>query len=359
MSRRTRRLLAGALAALGLASGGALVGAQGAPSPFGLFARTQAPLAALDGATGWLNSPVLGAADLRGKVVLVEFWTYSCVNCLRTLPYVRAWAQKYRSAGLVVIGVHTPEFQFEQQASRVQRAIEHLHIDYPVALDSRQAVWDAFGNRAWPSLYLVDGEGRVRLHQYGEGRYAETERTLQQLLKEAGSQAVPTGLVAPQGEGTQAPAAAAPAGSTETYVGVARASGFVSADGPLRRADDRRWSATTALGRNGWTLAGHWRTDDEAATSRQPGARVAYRFHARDLHMVLGTDGDRPVRLRVRIDGQAPGADHGADIDAQGEGTVTAHRLYQLVRQQAGARERTFEVEFLDAGAKAYAFTFG
>lgn len=359
MKRKILATLAGALAAAGLAVNCTLFAAEGELSPWSALARAEAPLSSLDASTGWLNSPAFGAKDLRGKVVLVDFWTYSCINCLRTLPYVKAWAQKYRSSGLVVLGVHTPEFEFEQQVSNVQRAVEHLHIDYPVALDSRYAIWKAFGNRAWPAIYFVDAQGRIRQRQYGEGRYAEAEQLIQQLLKEAGSNAVPTGLVAPQGEGTQAAAAAAPAPSEETYVGVSRASGFASADGPLRTAREHTWPTTTRLRSNEWTLAGTWRTEDEFASSRQSGARIAYRFRARDLHMVLGTDSGRPVRFRVRVDGLPPGGDHGTDTDAQGAGTVTAHRLYQLVRQHADARERTFEIEFFDSGVRAYAFTFG
>lgn len=358
MKRKTLATLAGVLAAAGLAVNFTLFAADGERLPWSAAAQAGAPLSSFEASTGWLNSAPLGAQDLRGKVVLVDFWTYSCINCLRTLPYVKAWAQKYRSSGLVVIGVHTPEFEFEQQASNVQSAVEQLRIDYPVVLDSRYAIWKAFGNRAWPAIYFVDARGRIRQRQYGEGRYAEAEQLIQQLLKEAGSKAVPTGLVAPQGAGTQAAAAAAPAQSEETYVGVSRAAGFSSTDGPLRTANEHTWPATSRLRQNEWTLTGTWRTEAEFASSRKPGARIAYRFRARDLHMVLGTDGGRPVRFRVRMDGQPPGAEHGTDTDGQGAGTVTTHRLYQLVRQ-TDARERTFEIELLDPGVRAYAFTFG
>jgi len=305
-----------------------------------------APMPSLDAATGWLNTSGLGAESLRGKVVLVDFWTYSCINCLRTLPYVKAWAGKYRAAGLVVVGVHTPEFDFEQQPDNVLRAVKELGIGYPVALDSRRAIWRAFGNRAWPALHFVDAEGRIRHRQYGEGGYAEAERLIQQLLKEAGhGDRVPAGLVAPQGEGTQAAPAPVPADSEETYLGRARTSGFVAAGRTLRA--------------NEWTLSGAWQVDDEYALGRQAGGRIVYRFRARDLHLVLGSDNGRPIRFRVRIDGRAPGVDHGADTDAEGRGTVDAQRLYQLVRQASGGAERTFEIEFLDAGVRAYAFTFG
>jgi thiol-disulfide isomerase/thioredoxin len=338
-------LVAG-VAALGLAANCALFAASESP-PWRNVQQPSTLPALLDGATGWINTPAAPTSEsLRGKVVLVEFWTYSCINCLRTLPYVRAWEQKYRASGLVVIGVHTPEFGFEQQTPNVQRAAQHLRIDYPVALDSKRAIWRAFGNRAWPALYLVDASGRIRHQQYGEGGYEEAERLIQQLLKEAQAKDVPAGLVAPQGEGTQAAAGAIAPRSEETYVGHARASGFVAKD-------------ASALRINEWTLAGPWKVEDEFAQLARAGGRIAYRFRARDLHLVLGTSDGRPVRFRVRIDGQAPGGDHGADTDAEGRGMVDAQRLYQLVRQRSGDAERTFEIEFLDPGARAYAFTFG
>jgi thiol-disulfide isomerase/thioredoxin len=352
--------LVGGIAALGLAVNCALFASASEFTPWSKPAQAASLPALLDGATGWINSPALTRESLRGKVVLVEFWTYSCINCLRTLPYVRAWEQKYRDAGLVVVGVHTPEFGFEQQAANVQRAARHLHIDYPVALDSRRTIWQAFGNRAWPALYLIDTRGRIRHQQYGEGGYEDAERLIQQLLKEAGrGEAVPTGLVAPQGESTQAAASPVAAQSDETYVGFARARGFVSGDGDLRREREHAYVGATTLRANEWTLDGAWRVDDEFARLARPGGRIAYRFRARDLHMVLGSDSGRPVRFRVRIDGRPPAGDHGADIDAEGRGTVDAQRLYQLVRQGSPRAERTFEIEFLDPGARAYAFTFG
>lgn len=313
----------------------------------------------LDGATGWLNSPPLTGDSLRGKVVLVDFWTYSCVNCLRALPWVRAWADKYRAAGLVVVGVHTPEFGFERQPRNLQRAVQDLKINFPVALDSQYAIWRAFNNRAWPALYFVDAQGRVRHQQYGEGNYAQAERLIQQLLKESGNGAVPSDLVAPQGEGTQAAAGPIGVGSAETYLGFERADGFVSRDGGLRRARDHVYTPAARLRESQWTLSGHWRAEDESALLLRAGGRLAYRFKARDLHLVLGSEGGQPVRFRVRIDGQPPGADRGWDTDANGLGMIDAQRLYQLVRQTKGAAERTFEIEFLDAGARAYAFTFG
>jgi thiol-disulfide isomerase/thioredoxin len=351
-----KRLLPCVLLGIALVAG---LGAAG-PGSSAPVSPSSLPLRAVENADGWFNARPLTAENLSGKVVLVDFWTYSCINCLRTLPYVKAWASKYQAAGLVVIGVHTPEFEFERQAANVKRAVDELGIAYPVALDSRQAIWRAFGNRGWPALYFIDAQGRLRHRQYGEGNYASAERLIQQLLKEAGrADTVPAGLVAPQGQGTQAAAAAVPAGSEETYLGASRASGFVSPEGRLVGGTDHAYAGAKTLRNNEWTLAGLWRVDDEYAQSQHPGGRIAYRFDARDLHLVLGTASGRPVRFRVRIDGRPPGTDHGADIDADGFGTITSQRLYQLVRQAPGAAERTFEVEFLEAGARAYAFTFG
>ncbi|WP_363324893.1 thioredoxin family protein [Eleftheria terrae] len=325
----------------------------------GVVTSAPATMPPLDGATGWINSAPLTPQALNGKVVLVDFWTYSCINCLRTLPYVRAWARKYQAAGLVVVGVHTPEFEFEQQPGNVLRAVRDLDIGYPVALDSHYTIWRAFGNRAWPALYFVDAQGRIRHSQYGEGRYADAERLIQQLLREAGrGDLTATGLVAPVGKGTQAAANPEQAESDETYIGSARASGFVSTHGGLRPGD-QVYAGAPSLHANQWTLSGAWRVGEEYALGRQPGGRIAYRFRARDLHLVMASDSGHPIRFRVRIDGRAPGADHGTDTNADGRGIVDAQRLYQLVRQAASAGERTFEIEFLDAGVRVYAFTFG
>jgi thiol-disulfide isomerase/thioredoxin len=344
--KRLLTFAAAGVAVLGLALNCALFASAGESPPWSKPMPAASLPALVDGATGWINSSGLKADSLRGKVVLVEFWTYSCINCLRTLPYVRAWEQKYRANGLVVVGVHTPEFGFEQQTANVQRAAKHLRIDYPVALDSQRRIWRAFNNRAWPALYFVDAQGRIREQQYGEGGYAEAERLIQKLLKEAGAASVPGDLVAPQGEGTQAAAASVAAGSDETYVGRARATGFVPKEAAALRANE-------------WTLSGAWKVEDEFAQLARPGGRVAYRFRARDLHMVLAADDGKPVRFRVLIDGKPPAADHGADTDAEGRGIVDAQRLYQLVRQGSPRAERTFEIEFLDPGVRAYAFTFG
>jgi len=318
------------------------------------------PLPSLGGATAWINSPPLDAKALRGKVVLLDFWTYSCINCLRTLPYVRAWSQKYRPHGLIVIGAHTPEFEFEHSIANVQRAVKDLGIDYPVAVDSRQTLWNAFGTRAWPTIYFVDAEGRIRYRQLGEGRHDEAERMIQQLLREAGRDKVPDDLVAPKSAGTQAATGPQGSASDETYLGAARAEGFVAAGGALRAGSAVTYSPAERLGLNQWTLAGTWRVDAQQIELAQAGGHIAFRFRARDLHLVLGpTRDDHPVRFKVRIDGKAPGADRGSDIDADGTGRIDVHRLYQLVRQAADGRERLFEIQFLDAGARAYAFTFG
>jgi thiol-disulfide isomerase/thioredoxin len=351
MNKLAACLLLGLAVAAGLGAAG--FGAEGQPS------QSAAAVRSLETADGWINSGPLTTESLRGKVVLVDFWTYSCINCLRTLPYVKAWARKYQAAGLVVVGVHTPEFEFEQQGANVKRAVQELGIGYPVALDSRYAIWRAFGNRGWPALYFIDAQGRLRHQQYGEGRYGDAERLIQQLLKEAGREGIPADLVAPQGAGTQASASPVAAESEETYVGSARTSGFVSVDGGLRTGSDKTYAGTQSLHTNQWTLSGVWRVEDECAQLRQPGGRIAYRFRARDLHLVLGSETGQPIRFRVRIDGHALGKDHGADTDAEGQGSVTGHRLYQLVRQASNGADRTFEIEFLDAGARAYAFTFG
>ena len=319
----------------------------------------EGPFPSLAGATEWINSPPLTPEGLRGKVVLVDFWTYSCINCLRTLPYLKAWADKYKDAGLVVIGVHTPEFAFEKQSSNVRRATKDLGIGFPVAIDNDFAVWRAFRNRAWPAFYFIDAQGRIRHHQFGEDQYAEAEQVIQQLLAEAGHTGIPRSLVSPQGQGIQAAPAPSPALSGETYLGWERTRGFASPGGI---ANDRANAYRTAdsLRANQWALAGQWTVERERAVLGPAGGRIAYRFHARDLHLVLGPTADgKPVRFKVLIDGKPPLSDHGSDTDAQGNGTIDAQRLYQLVRQKATVKDRLFEIEFLDPGAQAYAFTFG
>ena len=298
----------------------------------------------------------LASTELRGKVVLVDFWTYSCINCLRTLPYVRAWADKYRDAGLVVVGVHSPEFAFEKSPNNVRRAVNELGITYPVAVDSDHAIWRAFGNQYWPALYFVDAKGRVRHQIFGEGQYAEAERTIQALLAEAGTSTNADTLVEVKGQGVQA-APGLEAMSGETYLGYARSSDFVPFGG-IAQDSTHNYKSADPLKLNQWTLSGAWKVEADRAVATAPGTRLAYRFAARDLHLVLGKSA-APVRYRVWIDGQPAGESHGTDTDASGAGTIDAHRLYQLVRRQSSAGDHLFEIEFLDAGAEVYAFTFG
>jgi thiol-disulfide isomerase/thioredoxin len=313
----------------------------------------------LSGAVSWLNSAPLTPDELKGKVVLVDFWTYSCINCLRTLPYIREWARKYKDSGLVVIGVHTPEFAFEKDPDNVRRAVGELNITYPVALDNDFKIWRGFDNSYWPADYLIDGVGRIREHHFGEGGYDETERQIQELLSELGGQSPSSnGLVAVTGTGAEAPADN-DVQSPETYVGYDRAEGFISPGG-LRRNVPYLYSAPKRLALNHWGLSGNWIDRAEAGGLASAPGTIVYRFHARDLHLVLGPAADgKPVRFRVKIDGQAPGANHGIDTDEQGDGTITEHRLYQLIRQNGAIEDRTFEIEFLDPGAQAFAFTFG
>jgi thiol-disulfide isomerase/thioredoxin len=312
----------------------------------------------LSGATTWINSPPLTREQLRGKVVVVDFWTYSCINCLRALPYVRAWAEKYKDQGLVVIGVHTPEFAFEKSEANVREAVARLGVAYPVAMDNDFAVWRAFKNQYWPAHYFIDGQGRIRHHHFGEGDYDGSERVIQQLLKEAGAADVASDLVQVQAQGAEAAADMAQLASPETYIGYARAENFRSPGGFAR--DAVKTYGPAALQLNDWSLAGSWRVTREHAALTAPGGRLAFRFKARDLHLVMGPgQGDAGVRFRVRIDGAAPGSDAGSDIDAQGLGRIDRQRLYQLIRQAGPVGERTFEIEFLDPGVQVFAFTFG
>ncbi len=314
----------------------------------------------LDGATRWLNSKPLGAAQLRGKVVLVDFWTYSCINCLRAMPYVKAWAEKYQNQGLVVVGVHAPEFAFERDIGNVTKAMKSLGVNYPVAVDNEFAIWRAFKNRYWPAHYLIDAQGKLRYQHFGEGQYAETERMIQQLLQESGSAQSAQGLVEVNGQGAQRAAGeAAAVASGETYVGYERASNLASS--PKAVPDQPTvYTVPTNLPLNAWGYAGRWTVGDEKATLAEPAGRLVYRFRARDLHLVLGPGAKgKPVRFRVLLDGQPPGAAHGTDISADGSGVVTEQRLYQLIRQPGIPVDRTFSIEFLDSGATADAFTFG
>jgi thiol-disulfide isomerase/thioredoxin len=315
-------------------------------------------LPSLTGATEWLNSPPLTADGLKGKVVLVDFWTYSCINCLRAIPYVRAWADKYKDQGLVVIGVHAPEFAFEKNIKNVSRAVADLKIDYPVAIDNDYAIWRAFNNQYWPAHYFIDAQGRIRHHHFGEGDYDESEWVIQQLLAETGKTGVVGDLVAVNASGAEVAPDMSNVGSRETYVGYDRAENFISPGGAVQ--DARHVYAATTPRLNEWALLGDWTVGKEDAVLNEKGGSIVYRFHARDLHLVLGPGPDgKPVRFRIAIDGMAPGASHGTDVDAGGQGIVTGQRLYQLIRQSGDIVDHTFEIEFLDPGVAAYAFTFG
>ena len=313
----------------------------------------------LSGATLWINSPPLTPASLRGKVVLVDFWTYSCINCLRTLPYIRAWNEKYKDSGLVIIGVHTPEFAFEKDEANVRKAVKDLGITYPVAMDNDYRIWRSFNNEYWPADYFIDATGRIRFHHFGEGAYEESEQQIRTLLAEA-NHAPPPGTATPiAASGAEAAPDSDDVRSPETYIGYARAQNFASPGG-FDQDDPQLYRTPAELNLNQWALAGKWKDENQGATSLDAAASISFRFHARDLHLVLGPGADgKPVRFRVTLDGQAPGADHGMDIDADGNGTVTENRLYQLVRQHGSIHDRTFRIEFLTPGVRAYSFTFG
>jgi thiol-disulfide isomerase/thioredoxin len=298
-----------------------------------------------DGATGWLNSPPLDAADLQGKVVLVDFWTYTCINWLRTLGYVRAWAEKYADRGLVVVGVHTPEFPFERDVDNVSWAAKNMRVEYPIALDSDYGVWRAFDNRYWPAVYIADAEGRIRHHQFGEGGYDECERIIQELLRDAGREDVGDGLVSVADEGLEAQADWANLESPETYLGYEQTQNF--AEG----APDR-------LGLNQWALTGNWTIGRRASVLNGVGGSIRFRFHARDVHLVLRAP-DASVPFRVLLDGAPPGDAHGVDVDEGGQGTLVQPRLYQLIRQPGPITDSEFEITFDAPGVEAYAFTFG
>lgn len=312
------------------------------------------------GATLWLNSPPLTPESLRGKVVVVDFWTYSCINCLRALPYVESWYQKYKDHGLVVIGVHAPEFAFEKDPNNVRRAVADLKITYPVALDNDYAIWQAFNNQYWPAHYFIDASGRIRAHHFGEGNYDESERTIRTLLTEAGqSELPPPGMGPRTAVGVQAPPDEAHDQSPETYVGYRRADSFASPGGFVQD-QAHVYSAPAALKLNQWALSGSWNVDPEKAALGASGGKIEFRFYARDLHLVLGPgSGGKPVRFRVTLDGAAPAASHGADTDSSGAGIIDGQRLYQLIRQSGDVGEHVFSIEFLDPGVHAYSFTFG
>ncbi|MBW4794893.1 cytochrome c biogenesis protein DipZ [Pseudomonas tolaasii] len=334
-------------------------GAMMAAADHGNSLPIEGALPPLDGAVQWLNSPPLTAEGLKGKVVLVDFWTYSCINCLRTLPYVKAWAEKYHDQGLVVIGVHAPEFAFERDVNNVTKAMKDLGINYPVAIDNNYKIWRAFNNQYWPAHYFADAKGQIRYHHFGEGDYAESERVIQQLLREAGAKNVAGGLIEADAKGVQQAPDMNEVQSPETYLGFQRAENFVTT-GTLATDKVVNYPAAGKLALNNWTLEGSWNVGGQQATLDQTGGRIVYRFHARDLHLVLGPGADgKPVRFKVTIDGQAPGDAHGTDVAPDGSGAVTEQRLYQLVRQSGAVQDRTFSIEFLDPNVSAYAFTFG
>jgi thiol-disulfide isomerase/thioredoxin len=313
----------------------------------------------LDSATQWLNSPPLTAAGLHGHVVLINFWTYTCINWLRTLPYLRAWADNYQDHGLVVLGVHTPEFDVERDLDNVRRATKDLRVTYPIAVDNDYGIWNAFGNRYWPAFYFVDAQGQIRHHRFGEGEYEQSEMILQQLLTEAGGGGIDQDLVSVDATGVEAAADWDSLWSPENYLGSARTENFASPNGAVL-GTRHVYVAPARLRLNHWALSGDWTIKRQAIVLNQAEGRIVYRYHARDLHLVMRPPApETSVRFRVLLDGQPPGAAHGTDVDDQGHGTVAEPRLYQLVRQPGPVTERTFEITFLDPGIQAYAFTFG
>jgi thiol-disulfide isomerase/thioredoxin len=315
-------------------------------------------LPGFDGATGWLNSSPLTPAELRGRVVLVDFWTFTCINWLRTLAFVRAWAAKYRALGLVVIGVHTPEFPFEREVDNVREAAKDMRVEYPIALDSDYQVWSAFANRYWPAVYLADAEGRIRYHHFGEGDYEESEWMIQHLLREAAGEGIDNELVSVAPDGFEAQADWTNLRSPETYLGYTQGQNLNSPSG-VAYDEPRSYVTPESLQLNTWALAGNWTVQEGASVLNEAGGRIAFRFHARDVHLVLRSRTGTVVPFRVLVDGAAPGPAHGLDIDEEGRGTLLQPRLYQLVRQPGSITDRTFEIAFLDAGVEAYVFTFG
>ncbi len=350
-------LAAGAIAAIPLGKSTAAWAQTASMKATNLPIEGEMP--SLTGATEWINTSPLTPADLRGKVVLVEFWTYTCINWLRSHAYVRAWAEKYNEHGLVVIGAHTPEFPFEGDAENVRRAVQDMKIHYPIAVDSDYAIWRAFQNNYWPAVYFVDAQGRIRHHQFGEGSYEQSEMIIQRLLIQAGSVGIGHELASVNGQGIEAAADWADLRSPENYLGYDRTGNFLSTGGAVLDKS-HNYVAPTRLTMNQWALSGDWTMESGFAASDAAGGRITYRFHARDLHLVMGPSNlPKPIRFRVKIDSTRPGTDHGLDVDAEGWGSVQEPRLYQLVRQSRPITDRTFEIEFFDAGSRAYAFTFG
>jgi thiol-disulfide isomerase/thioredoxin len=326
----------------------------GTPTP-----GVEGHLPGFEGATGWLNSPPLTPADLHGKVVLTDFWTYTCINWLRTLAYVRAWAERYGDHGLIVVGVHTPEFPFERDAGNIREAARDMTVAYPIALDSDYAVWNAFANHYWPAVYIADAEGRIRHHQFGEGRYDECERVIQHLLREAGHDDFGDDLAAVVPAGIEAQADWTNLESPESYLGYEQAQNFAS-PGDAGLDEARTYVLPDSLTLNQWALSGKWTIERGASVLNEAGGQIAFRFHARDVHLVMApSERGTAVPFRVLVDGEPPGDAHGLDVDGQGHGTVTQQRLYQLIRQPGPIADRSFEITFLAAGVGAYVFTFG
>jgi cytochrome c biogenesis protein CcdA/thiol-disulfide isomerase/thioredoxin len=331
--------------------------AGGVPAPIDL--KREGPMPSLDGAVKWLNSSPLSTKQLKGKVVVIDFWTYSCINCLRSVPYTEAWWEKYKNDGLVVIGVHTPEFAFEKDVNNVQKSLGDLKITYPVAVDSNYAIWNAFHNEYWPAHYFIDAQGQIRHHHFGEGNYDESEEVIQQLLHEKDANLKTAGLVQVQAAGAQLAPDSKDVASPETYIGYSRQQHYASPEA-IKQDKSQTYTAPARLTVNQWGLVGTWDVSGEHAALVTAPGKVMFRFHARDLHLVLGPGKNgKPVRFRIKVDGTPPGDDHGVDTDAAGEGVVKEYRLYQLVRQKGAVEDRTFEIEFLDPGVQAFAFTFG
>ena len=347
-----RGFLRRAALAIGAVGFGMVASAKSGPGVSG-------ELGSLIKATTWLNSQPLTAVELERKVVLVDFWTYSCINWRRQLPYVRAWAEKYKDHGLVVVGVHAPEFSFEKNVDNVRWAATDMRIPYPIVIDNDHAIWHAFNNEYWPALYFADEQGRIRHQVFGEGQYAQSEVVIQRLLAKAGNSGIPDGLVSVDARGAEADADWKELGSEENYVGYGRTENFASPGG-IRADKAHVYAMPGQLRLNHWALSGNWTTGREGIVLNEPDGRIAYRFHARDLHLVMGPAVPKtPVRFRILIDGQPPHAAHGVDVDDQGNGTVTEARMYQLIRQTRPITDRQFEIQFLDAGAEAFSFTFG
>jgi thiol-disulfide isomerase/thioredoxin len=325
-----------------------------------LFAKLGAEtrLPGFDGATGWLNSAPLTRDGLRGKVVLVDLWTYTCINWLRTLGYVRAWHEKYKDKGLVVVGVHTPEFPFERDADNVRWAVAYQRVEYPIALDPEYAVWRAFSNNYWPAVYIADAEGKIRHMHFGEGGYEECEMVIQMLLREADRDGVPDNLVSVADEGFEAQADWGTLGSPETYLGYEQGQNFVSA-GAAEFDEPREFGVPERLERNQWALSGNWTLGPRKSVANEADGRLAFRFHARDVNLVMGPPASGPVAYRVLVDGEPPGDAHGFDVDEGGNGTLDRPRLHQLIREPRSITDRTFAITFLAPGAEAYCFTFG